>query len=109
MVSSLVAVGFACARPAVGRRRLSTVNVRARARAACVYVLVRVASSCSCASRRAWQRLARLPCLVELSFQDIHFGPCPVAQLDGYRDSVLTGLRSLRQLDGLEVIGCLNE
>ena len=38
-----------------------------------------------------------------MSFSDVHFGACPVSQLEGYRNSVLIWLKQLRVLDGTEV------
>lgn len=48
-------------------------------------------------------RLKHLPLLKEVSLRDLHFGVCPVTQLDGYRNAVLLSLPQLMVLDGIEV------
>ena len=55
------------------------------------------------ADYRDLPRLARLPSLESASFKDAHFGACPVASRDGYRDAVLCALRHVTKLDGAEV------
>ena len=49
------------------------------------------------------QRLSLLPSLKSVSFDDIHFGSCPVTRLDGYRNFALCYLKQVTHLDGLEV------
>ena len=49
------------------------------------------------------QRLSLLPSLRSVSFDDIHFGSCPVTKLDGYRNFALCYLKQVTHLDGLEV------
>ena len=49
------------------------------------------------------QRLSLLPSLKNVSFDDIHFGSCPVTRLDGYRNFALCYLKQVTHLDGLEV------
>jgi hypothetical protein len=51
------------------------------------------------------QRLSSLPSLKSVSFEDIHFGSCPVTRLDGYRNFALCYLKQVTHLDGLEVTG----
>ena len=48
------------------------------------------------------QRLSLLPSLKNVSFDDIHFGSCPVTRLDGYRNFALCYLKQVTHLDGLE-------
>ena len=43
---------------------------------------------------------ARLPSLESASFKDAHFGACPVASRDGYRDAVLCALRHVTKPGG---------
>ena len=80
--------------------------------ATCLLVwLVSSFSSCTSASCCAYQlsdfhelsRLKHLPLLKEVSLRDLHFGACPVTQLDGYRNAVLISLPQLMVLDGIEV------
>lgn len=47
--------------------------------------------------------LARLPCLRELSFDDAHFGACPIVSREGYRDAVVRALPRLSALDNVAV------
>lgn len=49
--------------------------------------------------------LAPLHMLQSLSFDDVHYGSCPVINADGYRDFVLCTLRQLTELDGEAVEG----
>ena len=49
------------------------------------------------------QRLSLLPSLKSVSFEDVHFGCCPVTRLDGYRNFALCYLKQVKRLDGLEV------
>jgi len=51
------------------------------------------------------QRLSLLPSLKNVSFDDFHFGSCPVTRLDGYRNFALCYLKQVTHLDGLEVTG----
>ncbi len=60
---------------------------------ACVRVCVRV-----CEWRA--QKLSHLPVLRSLSFHDVHFGSCPVADMEGYRDFVIVSLGALTYADG---------
>ncbi len=48
-------------------------------------------------------RLARLPSLESVGFRDAHFGSCPIAEREGYRDAVLGALRHVTSLDASEV------
>ena len=52
------------------------------------------------ADYRDLPRLARLPSLESASFKDAHFGACPVASRDGYRDAVLCALRHVTKPGG---------
>lgn len=45
------------------------------------------------------QKLSHLPVLRSVSFNDVHFGACPVCRVDGYRTFVITSLPHLQQLD----------
>lgn len=47
--------------------------------------------------------LARLPRLESVSFYDAHFGSCPVASREGYRESVTRALPRLTSLDASAV------
>ncbi len=49
------------------------------------------------------QRLSGLAGLRSVSFEDIHFGACPVTKLEGYRNFALCYLNQVTHLDGLEV------
>lgn len=55
------------------------------------------------ADYRDLPRLARLPSLESVGFKDAHFGTCPIAEKDGYRDAVLGALRHVTSLDASEV------
>lgn len=48
-------------------------------------------------------KLAQLPTLESLVFDDAHFGACPVCSRDDYKESVVRGVRTLAKLDGLAV------
>jgi len=41
--------------------------------------------------------------LREISFHDIHFGSCPVYDLDGYREYTILSLPQLTSLDGIQI------
>ena len=49
------------------------------------------------------RRLTALKMLTSLSFQDIHFGRCPVTDEDGYKDFVSCHLPWVQVLDGVEI------
>jgi hypothetical protein len=46
------------------------------------------------------QKLTHLPRLKSLSFQEAHFGPCPVTHAPDYKAVVVSHMPRLRQLDG---------
>lgn len=47
--------------------------------------------------------LRQLPKLVDLTFYDIHFGKCPVTDIEGYREFVILNFRKLHYLDGVAI------
>lgn len=46
-------------------------------------------------------RLAFLPSLTKVSFDDIHFGTCPVASRHGYRDFIIRKVEQIACIDGV--------
>lgn len=52
---------------------------------------------------REVRRLTSLPRLKEVSFTDIHFGRCPIADEEGYRQYIVLQLRQVRILDGVKL------
>jgi Leucine-rich repeat (LRR) protein len=49
------------------------------------------------------RRLSALGSLNILSFQDIHFGRCPVTDEDGYKEFISCHLPRVQILDGVEI------
>jgi hypothetical protein len=47
--------------------------------------------------------LENLRSLKALSFSDIHFGKCPVSDLDGFSNLILSRFRTLNKLDGVDI------
>ncbi|CAM9713060.1 unnamed protein product [Chrysoparadoxa australica] len=55
-------------------------------------------------SRQCIASLSRLPCLVNLAFDDVHFGACPVSKMEGYRTFAICSLKGIKRLDGTDVV-----
>ena len=49
------------------------------------------------------RRLSNLKALTVVSFQDIHFGRCPVTDEEGYKEFVASHLMRVEVLDGVEL------
>ena len=47
--------------------------------------------------------LIQLPNLHDLTFYDIHYGKCPIVELDGFREYIILNFRSLHYLDGVAI------
>ena len=52
---------------------------------------------------KALEVLSRLPALQEVSFNDPHFGPCPIALVEEYLDFVMMYLKNLTSIDGRRI------